>query len=131
MTPPLARGGASQARLLMKHRAAVTRPGATALDRYGQPSYDETPDTLYVALPCHAWSPSDVREVLDTDSQGVLGAVRLVVPLGTNIDERCTITSIVDRAGRSVYPGPLTVTAVTPSGDTLAIMARSVTAGGV
>lgn len=130
MTPPLARGGGSQARLMMRHRARVTRAGVTAEDEYGHPAYDDTPSVVHEAVPCYAWAPTDPRELLDVDGSATLGAVRLTMPLDCGVGELDTITQIVDRAGRVVFDGPLNVTAATPLGASLAVMARATRAAG-
>lgn len=120
---PLPRGGGSQARLRMTHRARVLRSDEIA-DEYGSPSHDDTPAQLYAALPCYAWSPADAREVLDEDASAVFGAVRIAMPSDSGVTEGDAISSIVDRIGRTVFDGPLAITAVTPMSGHLAVMAR-------
>jgi hypothetical protein len=126
---PLARGGGSQARMHMTHRALITRMDETPTDGYGGPSHDATPTTIAAAQPCYAWSPRDSREILDDDATAVVGAVRIAMPADATITEGDHITSIVDRLGRTVFSGPLAVTAVTPMSGHLAVMARVVRGG--
>lgn len=124
MSPALGRGGGSQARMQMSHRARVLRGDDTPLDAWGSPTHDTTPTELFDELACYAWSPTDAREVLDEDAAGVFGAVRIAMPADCGITERDTIDSIVDRRARTVFAGPLTITAVTPMSGHLAVMAR-------
>lgn len=124
MSPALGRGGGSQARMMMTHRARVLRGDDTPTDDWGGPEPDDTPTEQYAALACYAWSPTDAREVLDEDAAGVFGAVRIAMPADCGVTERDTISSIVDRLERTVFAGPLSITAVTPMSGHLAVMAR-------
>lgn len=108
----------------MTHRARVLRSDDAPADDWGSSTHDETPTELYAALACYAWSPRDAREVLDEDAQGTFGAVRIAMPADSGVTEKDTISAIVDRLGRTVFAGPLAITAVTPMSGHLAVMAR-------
>lgn len=129
MSPALGRGGGSMARMQMTHRAQITRMDSAPEDEYGSAAYDDSPAIVAAAQPCYAWSPTDAREILDEDADAVVGAVRIAMPTDTDINEGDQIASIVDRLDRTVFDGPLAVTAVTPLSGHLAVMARVVRGG--
>ena len=117
-------GVGSQARQAMSMRARVVRPQSPGKDPWGGKLPDRVRNPHLDALACYAWSPTDVREVIDGSKDGVLGAVRVIVPADTDIAEGDVILDIADRAGRVLFGGPMHLTAVVRRSGYLAVMAR-------
>lgn len=107
----------------MTMRVLFTTPGDVGEDEWG--GTIPVGDGSEVEAACLAWHPTDVRQVLDGDKNGVIGAVRMIVPADTDISEVCTVTEITDRIGRVVFAGPMRVTAVTHRTGHLAVMLRT------
>ena len=115
-----------QARQMMRYRARVVRPQDIGRDEWGGEIPDAQPNPHLDAMPCYAWAPTDARHVLDGSDDGVFGALRLAVPLGTDLSEMDLVEEISTRQGDVVFEGPMRVTAVTRRAGHLAVMVRTV-----
>ena len=83
-------------------RAAVERIVATGNDGWGQPV---TPDFQpYAELPCFAYTPSS-RDLIDGDKVASVQDVRIMVAVGSDIEDSDEIAGITDRAGNVLFGG--------------------------
>lgn len=108
----------------MTMRLYTTRQTSIGDDEYGGP-LPASPRPLLDAEPCYAWAPTDIAHVMDDVKLGVIGALRIVVALGTDIVHGDVVAEIADRRGVTLFDGPLRVTAVTRRAGHLAVMVRA------
>ena len=71
----------------------------------------KTWSTKTTDLVCWAWSQSRT-EVFDQQKVAVVEALKMIVPLGTSIDERDRVNGIKDRDGNVIFSGIFGIEAV-------------------
>ncbi len=90
------------ARSRMTMRAVIERNTATAEDTYGHPV---TPVfEAHATIPCWIWSRQR-REVVDGSKTAVIEDLRVMFPLGADVQAGDKITSITDRRGAEIMAG--------------------------
>lgn len=94
----------------MTMRATVERDSGGAADPDNNPA-DPVWASHLTAMPCWLWVGGEL-EVMDARKVGVVSAIKMIVPRGTDITEKDRVTAVVDRRGTSMYPGVLTIAAV-------------------
>lgn len=109
-------------------RARVLVPIGVGVDEYGHQRQDSMQIT-HDALPVRAWATQTQREGFNDTVQGATQIVRMIAPRDADIDTRCIVESIRDRADRVVFAGPLRVVGVTRRADHLAVDMRVVSGG--
>ncbi|MDA2936832.1 hypothetical protein MYX75_01030 [Acidobacteria bacterium AH-259-A15] len=93
----------------MTHRADLERDTASGADAWGNapiPTF-----TALATVKCFTWSRTR-RERIDEDKTVVIEDMRTIMPLGTDVTEKDRIASIKDRAGTTIFSGPLGIAAV-------------------
>ena len=104
----------SAVRSRMVHRATVERDSSGGRDQWGQ---EQPPQwaTLHAALPCFAWVRADriKGERVTADTTAVIEDLRMIVPLGTSINETDRVSTIKNRAGIELHRGPMGIESVT------------------
>jgi hypothetical protein len=109
----------------MRMRVRFSHPDEIGVDAWGGEIIDSDNAGTTIEAHCYAWHPTDVRQVLDGDKDGVFGAVRLIVPASCSIDETCIVEEVVDRVDRVLFQGPMRVTAATRRSGYIAVMLRT------
>lgn len=89
---------------------ALVESSSASLDQYNQPG-PKTWSTKTASVPCWAWSTTR-SEVVDEDKIAVVEGMKMIVPLGTSIDERDRVNGIADREGAAIFTGIFDVEAV-------------------
>lgn len=98
----------------MVHRATVQRDSAGGRDKWGQEQAAQWV-TRHASLPCFAWVRLSraQSERITADYTAVIEDLRMIVPLGTSINETDRVTVIKNRAGDELFPGPMGIDSVT------------------
>lgn len=83
-------------------RAAVERNVATGTDQWGQPV---APDFQpHIELPCFAYTPSS-RDIIDGDKVATSQDVRIMLAVGSDIEDSDEIAGITDKEGNVLFAG--------------------------
>jgi hypothetical protein len=108
------------------HACTIERDAnAATTDSWGA---SESPDWQphLEGLPCRAWSGSGRETIADKTSVVVDDELHMIVALGTDVTELDRVGDITYR-GATVFAGPLSIRAILPRRDHLALTLARVT----
>ncbi len=98
------------ARGAMIQRATIQRDTATSTDDWGGSVAPTFTDHL-ISVPCRAWFQAG-REVIDGDKTAVVEDRRIIFPKDTDVTEADRVTSVTNRKGIEILPGPMVIESV-------------------
>lgn len=107
-------------RVALIHVATVQRDSNAGVVTNGIQQAPSWSDHL-TNLACRAWTTTG-REVLDPTTSVIVEDMRVIVPLGTDVNEQDRITGVVDHEGNSVISGNVGIRAVITRKDHLELI---------
>jgi len=107
-------------RVALVHTATVQRDANAGVVTNGVQQAPSWSDHL-TGLACRAWTTAG-REILDPTTSVIVEDMRVIVPLGTDVNEQDRLTGVVDREGNSVINGTVGIRAVITRKDHLELI---------
>lgn len=111
----------SSSRVAYRHRCTIERDAnQSGTDQWGNPTEPGWQSHL-ADQPCRAWTEA-AREPVDDHTNVVLEDRRVSLAVGTDVTEADRVASVTDKAGTTIFEGPMGIEGITRFPDHLELL---------